>query len=95
MDRFTGAFVNQLEDHPADFRRRRIPAVQSPAGDTRVWLEKRRAEQQASLVPTPGPELNRTLTLLLAPNREYGTLTEKVAGLRLALYLEALSNMPT
>ncbi|MCJ2009145.1 hypothetical protein [Methylobacterium sp. J-092] len=94
IDRFTGAFVNRLEDHPADFRRRRIPAVQSPAGDTRAWLEKRRAEQQASLIPTPGPELNRMLTLLLAP-RQYGTLTEKAAGLWLALYLEALGDLPT
>ncbi|MCJ2104717.1 hypothetical protein MKK70_04860 [Methylobacterium sp. E-041] len=95
MDRFTGAFVNRLEDHPEDFRRRRIPAVQAPAGDARAWLEKRRAELRASLVPTPGPELNRVLTLLLARSREYGTLTEKAAGLRLALYIEVLGDVPT
>ena len=95
MDRFTGTFVNRLEDHPEDFRRQRIPAVRAPAADARGWLEKRRAELRASLVPTPGPELNRTLTLLLARSREYGTLTEKAAGLRLALYLEALGGMPT
>ncbi|WP_187275161.1 hypothetical protein [Methylobacterium sp. WL120] len=69
--------------------------MQAPAGDARAWLEKRRAELRASLVPTPGPELNRALTLLLARSREYGTLTEKAAGLRLALYLEALGDMPT
>ena len=95
MDRFTDAFVNRLEDHPEDFRRWRIPAVQAPAGDARARLEKRRAELRANLVPTLGPELNRTLTLLLARSREYGTLIEKAAGLRLALYLEVLGDVPT
>lgn len=45
--------------------------------------------------PTPGLDLNGTVMLLLAHGREFGTLTEKTAGLRVALYVEALSDMPT
>ena len=95
MRRFTGAYVNRVEDHPTDFRRKRIPAGRAPAGEARAWLEARRSTLRASLVPTPGPELTRSLTLLLAASREYGRLTERASGLRLALYLEALADIPT
>jgi len=95
MDRFTGAYVNRLEDHPTDFRRKRIRASQAPAGEARAWLEARRAILRQSLVPTPGPALTAVLTLLLGASREYGTLSPKAAGLRLALYSEALAGVPT
>ncbi|MFB0491269.1 hypothetical protein ABIE45_003855 [Methylobacterium sp. OAE515] len=49
---------------------------------------------RASLVPTPGPALTAVLTLLLGASREYGTLSPKAAGLRLALYNEALADVP-
>ena len=43
---------------------------------------------------TPGPALHRSLTLLLASSREYGSLHPKDAALRLGLYIEALRDLP-
>ncbi|MGX9980292.1 hypothetical protein [Methylobacterium fujisawaense] len=94
MDRFTGAYVNRVEDHPTDFRRKRIRASQAPAGEARAWLEARRAALRASLGSTPGPALTAVLTLLLGASREYGSLSPKAAGMRLALYAEALTGVP-
>ena len=94
MDRLTGIFTNRLEDHPSDFRRKRIAASRAPAADELARLEDRRDELHASLIATPGPALHRTLTLLLAGSREYGSLHPKDAALRLGLYIEALRGIP-
>lgn len=57
-------------------------------------MEARREELRRSLIPTPGPEANNRIYLLIAGAPAFG-MTERETDAKVLLYAEALSDMPT
>lgn len=94
MNLFVARFTNRLEDPENGSRLRRMPRSAAPDADQREWLEHRRDTLRASLVPTPGSELNRELSKLMGAHAQFGATDREMLG-KVALYAEAVQDLPT
>ncbi|WP_267355689.1 MULTISPECIES: hypothetical protein [unclassified Methylobacterium] len=94
MDRLTRVFSNKLEDHPADFRRKTIAAVDVPTGQDRAALETRRDVLRAALTATPGRQSTQAILLLIGSKAVYGA-SDREIGIKVAAYARALASQPT
>jgi hypothetical protein len=88
-------FHSRLVDHPDVPNRKAIPASGSPDEAQRHALEARRRELRASLRPTPGTDVRNVVLAVLAIGRQYGATTPQQAAVTLALYIEAVAELPT
>ncbi|MBP2494971.1 hypothetical protein ABID82_007168 [Methylobacterium sp. PvP062] len=93
-DRFIAQFTNRLEDTPGSFRRKRLPVASAPNRAQQDWLEQRRDELRRALVPTPGPEANREIMLLIASKANFGADAQELTT-KVGFYAQALAGEPT
>lgn len=94
MSDLIGRFTNRLEDRPGDFRRKLLSASLAPAGIERETLERRRHELQASLIPTPGDEVEDVILAIFTGSDTFG-MDGRETDAKVAVYAQHLEGQPT